>query len=99
MEYSAQKAAGILKQTHPKPLSEIITQEQLSKIPINNKLGENCFGQMTTQLRKQGKNLLKLSLPTRKSLPLMTFIKKLMFWLHTKLLSAFNHQKNLQSQV
>ena len=29
MEYSAQKAAEILKQTHLKPLSEIFTQEQL----------------------------------------------------------------------
>ena len=49
MEYSAQKAAGILKQTHLKPLSEIFTQEQLSEIPV-----ENYFGQMTAQLRKKG---------------------------------------------
>ena len=54
MEYSAQKAAGILKQTHLKPLSEIFTQEQLSDIPVDNKVGENYFGQMTAQLRKKG---------------------------------------------
>ena len=53
MEYSAQKAAGILKQTHLEPLSEIITQEQLSAISFNYKVCENYFGQMTAQLRKK----------------------------------------------
>ena len=55
MEYSAQKAAGILKQTHLRPLSQIFTPEQLSEIPIDNKVGENYFGQMTAQLRKKGR--------------------------------------------
>ena len=55
MEYSAQKAAGILKQTHLKPLSQIFTPEQLSEIPIDNKVGENYFGQMTAQLRKKSR--------------------------------------------
>ena len=54
MEYSAQTAAGIQKQTHLRPLSEIFTPEQLSEIPIDNKVGENYFGQMTAQLRKKG---------------------------------------------
>ena len=54
MEYSAQTAAGIKKQTHLRPLSEIFTPEQLSEIPIDNKVGENYFGQMTAQLRKKG---------------------------------------------
>ena len=54
MEYSAQTAAEIQKQTHLRPLSEIFTPEQLSEIPIDNKVGENYFGQMTAQLRKKG---------------------------------------------
>ena len=54
MEYSAQKAAGMLKQTHLRPLSEIFTPEQLDEIPIDNKVGENYFGQMTAQLRRKG---------------------------------------------
>ena len=43
MEYSAQKAAVILKQTDLKPLSEIFTQEQLSEIPVDNKVSKNYF--------------------------------------------------------
>ena len=55
IEYLAQKAAGILKQTHLKPLSQIFTPEQLSEIPIDNKVGENYFRWMTAQLRKKGR--------------------------------------------
>ena len=43
MEYSAQKAAVILTQTHLKPLSEIFTQEQLSEIPVDDKVSKNYF--------------------------------------------------------
>jgi len=59
MEYTAQKAAGTLKQTHLKPLSEIFLSEQLHQIPVNNKIGENYFGEMTVQLRKKGSAFLK----------------------------------------
>ena len=52
MEYTAQKAAGTLVQTHLRPLSKLFTEEQLDEIPIDNKAGENDFGQMTAQLRK-----------------------------------------------
>ena len=41
-EYCAKKS-GILEQTHLKPLS----------IPIDNKVGENYFGQTTNQLRSK----------------------------------------------
>ena len=54
MEYTAQKAAGTLKQTHLKTLSEIFSSEQLDQIPVNNKVRENYFGEMTIQLRKKG---------------------------------------------
>ena len=54
MEYTAQKAAGTLKQTHLKTLSEIFLSEQLDQIPVNNKVRENYFGEMTIQLRKKG---------------------------------------------
>ena len=40
--------------THLKLLSEIFTSEQLDKIPVDNKVGENYFGEMTVQLRKKG---------------------------------------------
>ena len=53
-EYSAQKLTGKLAQTHLKPLSEIFTPEQLDEIPIDNKVGENYFGEMTDQLRFKG---------------------------------------------
>ena len=43
MEYKVQKAAGILQQTHFKPILEIFTSEQLDKIPV----GENYLGEMT----------------------------------------------------
>ena len=54
MEYTAQKAAGVLQQTHLKPLSEIFTSEQFDKIPVDNKVGKNYFGEMAVQLRKKG---------------------------------------------
>ena len=50
-EYCAKKTAGILEQTHLKPLSEMFTEEEMKSIPIDNKVGENYFGQMTNQLR------------------------------------------------
>ena len=46
-EYSAKKAARILGETHIKPLSELFTKEQMKSLPIDNKVGENYFGQMT----------------------------------------------------
>ena len=45
-EYLAQKATGTLKQSHLRPLSEIFSDEQLDKIPIDNKVGENYFGEL-----------------------------------------------------
>ena len=59
MEYTAQKAAGTLKQTHLKPLSKIFSSEQLDQIPVDNKVEENYFGEMTVQLRKKGGASLK----------------------------------------
>ena len=53
-EYCAKKAAGILDVTHIKPLSEMFSEDQLEAIPIDNKVGENYFGQMTNQLRARG---------------------------------------------
>ena len=53
-EYSAKKIAGILGETHIKPLSELFTEEQMKSVPIDNKVGENYFGQMTNQLRAKG---------------------------------------------
>ena len=53
-EYSAKKAAGILGETHLKPLSEIFTEEQLKTIPVDNKVGENYFGHLFQQLRSKG---------------------------------------------
>ena len=53
-EYLAQKATGTLKQSHLRPLSEIFSDEQLDKIPIDNKVGENYFGELSEQLRKKG---------------------------------------------
>ena len=50
-EYLAQKATGTLKQSHLRPLSEIFSEEQLDKIPIDNKVGENYFGELSEQLR------------------------------------------------
>ena len=44
-------------------------------------------------------NCMPLTPPTRKPLLLRTFMKEQMFWLQTLLLSALNHQKNLQSHV
>ena len=53
-EYSAKKIAGILGETHIKPLSDLFTEEQMKCVPIDNKVGENYFGQMTDQLRAKG---------------------------------------------
>lgn len=35
------KMAGILEQTHLKPLSELFTEEEMKSIPIDNKVEEN----------------------------------------------------------
>ena len=32
---------------------DIFTSEQLDKIPVDNKVGENYFGEMAVQLRKK----------------------------------------------
>ena len=48
------KAAGTLGESHLKPLSEVLTEEQLSSIPMDNKAGENYFGHMSQQLRSKG---------------------------------------------
>ena len=44
----------ILGETHIKPLSELFTEEQMKSVPIDNKVGENYFGQMTTQIQAKG---------------------------------------------
>ena len=49
-EYSAKKAAL----THIRPLSEMFSEDELEAIPIDNKVGENYFGQLTNQLRAKG---------------------------------------------
>ena len=59
-EYKAKKAAGILGQTHLKPLSEILTEEQLHAIPIDNKVGENYFGHFSKQLQEKGGSSFKV---------------------------------------
>ena len=58
-EYCAKKSAGLLKVTHLRPLSEMFSEEQLEAIPIDNKVGENYFGQMTNQLRAKGSTAFK----------------------------------------
>ena len=58
-EYCEKKAAGILEDTHLKPLSEIFTDKQLEEIPVDNKVGENYFGQFTQQLRTKGGSAFK----------------------------------------
>ena len=58
-EYSAKKAAGILENSHLKPLSEIFTEQELEDIPIDNKVGENYFGQLSEQLRRKGGSAFK----------------------------------------
>ena len=60
MEYSAQKAAGTLVKSHLRPLSELFSEEQLEEIPVDNKVGENYFGQMTPPLRDKGGSSFKL---------------------------------------
>ena len=49
-EYTAKKQAGTLESSYLKPLSDIFSEEQLDTIPIDNKVGENYFGQLTDQL-------------------------------------------------
>ena len=58
-EYCAKKAAGILGETHLKPLSELFSEEDLEKIPIDNKMGENYFGQFSQQLKVKGATAFK----------------------------------------
>lgn len=58
-EYTAKKAEGISELTHLKPLSEIFSEEQLESTPIDNKVGENYFGQLTDQLRRKGGSAFK----------------------------------------
>ena len=53
-EYTAKKAAGILKDTHLKPLSEIFTEDELQDIPVDKKVGENYFGHFSEQLKRKG---------------------------------------------
>ena len=53
-EYMAKKAAGILQATHLRPLSEILTDDQLRDIPIDIKVGEYYFGHFSEQLREKG---------------------------------------------
>ena len=38
------------EQSHLKPLFEIFSSDQLDKVPIDNKVGENYFGEFTEQL-------------------------------------------------
>ena len=58
-EYSAKKATGEQGQPHLRPLSEIFSLEQLDEIPVDNKVGENYFGEMTVQLRAKGRSSFK----------------------------------------
>ena len=58
-ECSAKEAAGILENLHLKPLSEIFTEQELEDIPIDNKVGENYFGQLSEQLRRKGGSAFK----------------------------------------
>ena len=51
--------SSIERHTHLKPLSEIFSEEQLDTIPIDNKVGENYFGQLTDQLWRKGKPAFK----------------------------------------
>ena len=41
------------------PLSEIFSPKQLNEILVDNKVGENYFGEMTVQLRKKGGSAFK----------------------------------------
>ena len=60
MEYSAQKAAGTLVKSHLRHFFALFSEEQLEKIPVDNKAGENYFGQMTPQLRNKGGSSFKV---------------------------------------
>ena len=37
-----------------KPLSEMFTEDELQKIPVDNKAGENYFGHFSQQLKAKG---------------------------------------------
>ena len=54
MSKQTQKAAGILKDTHLKPLSEMFTEDELQGIRMDNKVGENYLGHFSEQLRRKG---------------------------------------------
>jgi hypothetical protein len=41
-------------ESHLRPLSELFSEQQFEEIPVDNKAGENYFGQMTAQLRQKG---------------------------------------------
>ena len=58
-KYTASKAAGNKVKSHFMPLSEIFSPKQLDEIPVDNKVGENYFGDMTVQLRKKGGSAFK----------------------------------------
>ena len=53
-DYCEKKAAGTLGETHLKPLSEMFTEDELRKIPVDNKAGENYFGHFSQQLKAKG---------------------------------------------
>ena len=59
-DYMAKKAAGILRATHLRPLSEILTDDQLRDIPIDNKNGESYFAHFSEQLREKGGSAFKV---------------------------------------
>ena len=40
--------------SHLRPLSELFSEQQLEEIPVDNKAGENYFGQMAAQLQQKG---------------------------------------------
>ena len=58
-EYTALKAAGDEVKSHLMPLSKVFSIEQLVKIPVDNKVGQNYLGEMTVQLRKKGRSAFK----------------------------------------
>ena len=40
-----------MEQSHIRPLSEIFSSDQLDKVPIDNKVGENYFGELTDSVQ------------------------------------------------
>jgi hypothetical protein len=59
MAYSVKRAAGIEVTSHLRLLSELFTPEQFDDIPIDNKVGENYFGESSNQLRRKGRPAFK----------------------------------------